>query len=134
MYFHKVHLTIVWVTLWLIKGQTIRELGCCNLNLNMWLKFLKLKMKIFSQHGGKALRLHVKGSCMWIQKHVVWLQWSDSWKNVKGSNPKLLKQLPSLKLRLWMSLQYLEWHWANKNHGMVQFLDCWKGFNAKYDG
>jgi hypothetical protein len=108
---------------------------------------------MFSQHEGKPLRLHVKVGWMWIQKHVMWLQWSDNWKNVKGSNPhvmwlqwsdncnnvkgsnpKLVRWLLSLKLRLPISLQYLKWHWANKNHGMAQFLDCWKGLNAKYDG
>ncbi len=79
----------------------------------------EIKNDFFSQHQGKPLRLHVKAGWMWIQKHVMWLQWSDNWKNVKGSNPKLLRQLLSLKLKLPMSLQYLEWHWANKNHGMA---------------
>jgi len=52
-------------------GQNIKELGCCNLNLNMWPKFLRLKMKCFSQDEGKPLRLRVKVGWMWIQMHCV---------------------------------------------------------------
>jgi hypothetical protein len=51
---------MVHVTLWLIGGQTMRELGCCNLNWNMRLKFLRLKMKWFFQDEGKTLKLNVK--------------------------------------------------------------------------
>jgi hypothetical protein len=62
---------MVWVTLWLIGGQNIRELGCCNINLNMWPKFLRLKMKCIPQDEAKSLRLHVKIGWMRIQKHCV---------------------------------------------------------------
>jgi hypothetical protein len=37
------------------------------------------------------------------------VQWSDDWRNVKGSNSNLLSGLPTLGLKLPMSLQYLEW-------------------------
>jgi len=55
-YFHKIHLTMVWVTLWLIGGQNIREFGCCNLiwicDLNFWdwkwNVFLKMKANLWS--------------------------------------------------------------------------------------
>jgi hypothetical protein len=37
----------------------------------MWPKFLRLKMKCFSQDEEKTLKLHVKASWMRIQKHSV---------------------------------------------------------------
>jgi hypothetical protein len=53
----------------------------------------------------QPLKLHVKTLCEFND-----FQWSDNWKNVKGNNPNLLSWLPSLGLKLPMSLQYLEWH------------------------
>jgi hypothetical protein len=88
----------------------------------MWPKFLRLKIKCFSQDEGKPLTLHVKKMFNVNSKALSEfneVQWIDDWRNVKGSNPNLLSWLPSLGLKLPMSFQYLEWHYANKSHGMA---------------